>query len=587
MKKLLALILTLCMILPLLGGVSALAEEPITLTIASTGDRTNVFDGEYQKWVFKHIEEDLNIKLKFIQLTSESYAAMLASGDLADIVLNADIDQIREAGLALNVEPYLEEYVPNALKGSAAPTFALFSELQTNGNGIFFLPCGIGYNGVGYANTFNNRGYTVRWDYYKELGCPKITNDDDYLQVLIQMQKNHPVTEDGYTTYLYGSSNFNGYDVAFHTDLSLDYWAKHRYQNNIFSNEVYDGYLDPDHSMAWAAIEWLNKVWRAGKDNGTFDEDLFTITTDEYKVKASRGQYMGLFQGRSELLKESVKKDPDSISGYCNIPDAPSNYYTNVYMLMGNGSKYMGFIYKDSPNWEAALKLYNCMYDPDYMRIAWIGEQGVSWDYDENGVPQMTEFGIQQLKEYSKDSSNKENYFYRCCNDPYSILGLRNNVSHPDGYPLDFYTVSREYAIANTTDNVAKDMCEWYGVELITDAFYAAGNFDFRNDCGEAISTVMNGLDSDQLRVLTSAQEVIESYRGAMITADTEEEFNMLLEHALEEIKDLGEADVFAVYKEQWDKVADLMRVQIFEAQSANGREPYTEEQYTKLPYKK
>ena len=34
MKKLLALVLTLCMLLPLLGGIS-LADEPVTLTIAS------------------------------------------------------------------------------------------------------------------------------------------------------------------------------------------------------------------------------------------------------------------------------------------------------------------------------------------------------------------------------------------------------------------------------------------------------------------------------------------------------------------------------------------------------------------------
>lgn len=68
---------------------------------------------------------------------------------------------------------------------------------RMDGEGFYFFPQKIGYNGVGYSNSAYNRGYIVRWDYYKELGYPPINNEEDYLNVLLQMHANHPCAEEG------------------------------------------------------------------------------------------------------------------------------------------------------------------------------------------------------------------------------------------------------------------------------------------------------------------------------------------------------------------------------------------------------
>ena len=34
-----------------------------------------------------------------------------------------------------------------------------------------------------------NYGYVVRWDLYKEIGCPEIKNDDDYVDALVRMKE--------------------------------------------------------------------------------------------------------------------------------------------------------------------------------------------------------------------------------------------------------------------------------------------------------------------------------------------------------------------------------------------------------------
>ena len=156
MKKLLSLVLALMLALGVLSGISfAAAEETITLTIGDIND-----NDEYDtQRIWRIVEEKLGVKLQFIYMPTDTYAAVLASGDLPDIVHPTnDLSAILEAGLALNVEPYMEEYLPNLVNGPAAPTIELYKQLLTNGEGFYFFPAGIGYNGVGYGTTFNTRG---------------------------------------------------------------------------------------------------------------------------------------------------------------------------------------------------------------------------------------------------------------------------------------------------------------------------------------------------------------------------------------------------------------------------------------------
>ena len=54
---------------------------------------------------------------------------------------------------------------------------------------------------------------------------------------------------------------------------------------------------------------------------------------------------MGLPSSKELLYNTAVAEDSDTISGYCTVPTAAMNYHTNLYKLLGNGSKYMWFIY--------------------------------------------------------------------------------------------------------------------------------------------------------------------------------------------------------------------------------------------------
>ncbi len=564
---------------------SALAEERPVLTIGDTDDRSGArVNGPDQLGMWQYLEDQIGMDIQYVYVTPEEYASMMNSGNLPDILItNNNLFEIRDKGLALNIDPYLEEYAPNLLQGNVGLAYQIIKEINHEEDGFWFIPERIGINGTGYHNQAYNRGYVVRWDYYKELGYPPINNEDDYLQVLKQMHANHPFTEEGYPTYLFGIDNHTGYATAFRAGVDLDYWAAFKYQNNIFTNEIYDGYTDPAHSMWWTSMAWYNKLYHAGKDDGSFDMESFYQTLTQHDEKCARGQYLGLHNGKSTFYAASVKKDPETLAGYGTVPSAGMNYYTNVNQLLGNGSAYMWFISANSPHKEAALKLINFMADPYFLREAAVGRQGETWDYDEYGVPRMNEYGQAQLNEYMQGNPAPDNYYVQ-----WGVFGgltdrwpmLVKVAKHPDGYPLDFVTTTREYMISSMTNNISKDICAHYGVELPTDAHYKLGALDFRNDCGEAITASLSRLSQDQLQILKEADAIMESTWIDACVAETEEDFIRIRDETIQRVIETGEPEVFREYKQMWDAAAAIIVPLSHEVQRARGVEPYTPEDY-------
>ena len=587
MKKLLSFFLAAWMLLSV--SCPAFAEERPVLTIGDVTDRTSKrVNGENRLELWKYLEDLLGVEIRYVHLTPDAYSEALASGNLPDIVsTDNNLSAILENGVALDVEPYLAEYVPNFLIGPAGQTYGIYKQLLNDGNGFYFFPARIGYNNVGFSVGSAHRGYVVRWDYYKELGYPPVHSEDDYLNVLKQMHAKHPFTEEGYPTYLYGTEKPDGFETAFRTELSLDYWAAYQYQNNIFTNEIYDGYTDPAHSMWWTSMAWFNRLYQAGKEDGSFDMEIFTQTKEQYRLKRQRGQYLGLPAVYESLYNNKIKGDPDTLSGYCAVPTDVTNLYTNVYQILGNGSAFMWFISANSRHKEEALRLFNYMCDPDFLREVCLGRKGETWDYGADGVPRMTEYGQRELDAFKTGTAAPDNYFTRwgSFNDlPNNWPILRDNILHPDGYPLDFITTTREYGVSALSNNIARDICEHYEVELPLDAHYKEGGMDFRNDCGEAISSSISSLNREQLHTLASAEAVLEDVQADLILAKTEEEWNALRDETIQKLIWLGEPEVFEAYRQKWDAAAAVIVPLVREVQVSNGVEPYTPEQYVGHP---
>ena len=149
MARILSLILAACLCLLLLPtnvGVAG-AEERIVLTIGDWDDRsTNRYDGEKQLGIWRYLEEQLGIEIRYVPLSEGQYETAIATGELPDIVAtNNNLSEILAAGAAMNVEPYLEEYVPNFITGTPRLSYDVIKQLTNDDKGFYFFPSNIGY----------------------------------------------------------------------------------------------------------------------------------------------------------------------------------------------------------------------------------------------------------------------------------------------------------------------------------------------------------------------------------------------------------------------------------------------------------
>lgn len=546
MKKLLSLLLALA----ILGSLCtfAVAEEPKVLTIGSI-----ITKPDYENNVMiKKIEEKLNIKVEFNYYDTDQYSVMLTDGTLPDIMLSKYeyLQNVMASGLALNIEPYIDEYMPN-LRSSLYQTSlevqqALF---PTEDNGIYFICPAVGiWNANGGDGQY--RGYIVRWDYYKEIGCPEINNDDDYLAALLQMYENHPVNENGKPNYpmgVYGNlKNMGGYRASWLVDVAVNLWSSTYY----FKSSMYDGslincYTNTERSSYWKDMTFYNKVYRTG----FFDEDIFTMSGDEYDAKVAEGRYMGIAYVDNSLYNDKIKEDPETLAGYVVVPSKGSILYADCMLMMGNAPTYHGFINAKSENKELAMKFYNELYDLDYNREMYSGVQGVDWDYDENGVPYMFDTTV------AKIANNDETFIgvgYHS-RDPY-LTAYNPACLHTDGYPLDLLESSS--ARADSQNYLQRDYAAYYDVEYWVDAMYnIMGNCS--SDSGETVALALSEIPTERKRVLENCNDILYQSMPALIMAESDEEFAEIQADVIAQLEELGVEEQYEWYKEQWSPAAE------------------------------
>ena len=571
MKKIVCLALALTLALSLFAGAS-LAEDRRVLTIASMVDYSSYFDTD----IFREIEDELNIEIQYTTYDENSFAAMLSGGDLADIMMPKKMTiNILESGLALNLDPYIEEYAPNMNSDACKDSMDLSRKMLSTDGGLYIIPPVLGlHNALPGGVSQPTRGYAVRWDWYKELGCPEINNDDDYLNVLLQIKEKHPTTENGDPTILFGVhksfGDFAGYRAAFRSDLAMNTWANYQYKSNIFTNDITDGYMDVENSRYWAEMEFYNKIYRMGE----WDEDNFTHSGDEFNAKIEKGVYCGLYMSYSQLYNAARKEDPMTDKAYVIVPSKNMTNYANISLATGNMNSYYSFVNKDTKNIDIVMKLYNYMYDLDFCRYIYSGKQGVDWDYDENGVPSLTE---EALKARSMGepywSTGKGNGGHGMRH--HGFMGYNPAVLGTDGYPLDL-TLTHEAATAAQSPLMA-DVAKTYGYEYWGDLFDAYEK-DFRNDMGSDISACITTMTTDDLRLINACDAILESRMAELIYAETDEEYTEIQQSVLEELADAGEPAMFEKYQAEWNRVRDIIKPVHHAMAERNGIELYPEE---------
>ena len=117
-----------------------------------------------------------------------------------------------------------------------------------------------------YGTVLNN-GYVVRWDLYKEIGCPEINSDEDYIKALKAMKEIYPETEDGLPVYAMSAYNDSQLHTYFYKGCLAEGYVNLEggiYVQDVETNEllpdIYDMHNPYILTPFWSGIKFYNQL---------------------------------------------------------------------------------------------------------------------------------------------------------------------------------------------------------------------------------------------------------------------------------------------------------------------------------------
>lgn len=539
-------------------------KEPTVITFASTIALPTTPIPWYDTEIWQYIQELANVKIEYIEYDEELFNLMLTSGDVPDIVLSgvsSKLDNIIESGLALDMKPYLEEYAPNMASDTYAQRNEIISTYRGGkDNALYFIAPRMGVENP-TGGTDSSRGYNIRWDYYKEMGAPEITDDEAYIEVLEKMAAEHPETASGekvYATGLYDSLNTWYYRGAFAGSMSNP-WAVSgsQYMADFSTSEIYNGYTDTEKGAFWVDMAFYNKLW----NKGLLDPDSFTQTSDTYTAKIKAGRYLATTYNRSnDLYNQAKTEDPDTLAGLIRVPSANAVVAAGKKMLLGDFPTNYMFASAKTENVEAVMSFFNVIHDLDVLRIFYSGFEGRHWNYVD-GVPTLTDEMVESIANYD-EAAQKLGREY--C---FKMMPVLDSFLAEDGYPV--YLGVMESSRSTGLNNVQKDFSEYYGVDYPSEYFWEkveAGEYvAMENDCVQLIASCMPTMPTDISRIQEKINDILYRAIPDLVKAKDQAEFDAVQARVLKDLKDAGEPDAWEWVSTEYNKAKDVV-MPIFEA---------------------
>lgn len=552
MKRTVSLLLSLMLALALaVPGLAADLQkvEPFEgeAPKLSVGFDQQSFDESTGTWPTEHfqkLQEELNIELEFIGFSDKQQLQIaLAGNDLPDVMqLTKDyLVQVLEAGMIIPMDDYLD-LAPNMVNLSKLREAAM-REYCSNGDGkwYFWTP----QIGTESPEAYLWNGYTVRWDWYKELGAPEIKNEDDYIAYLKSAVEAHPETENGqkvwgYATYndLWGwwvPGSFYGYHNI--TDA---------YHLRTKDSELINAYVDLQGPI-WEQVEFCFKL----NQEGLFDPDSFTMTADDLKAKIANEQYPAIIcQWYDSLYDLKRMEDPETLAGYVVLPMEGQGNWSGATFNAG-----WSFYYGITTNCEdpaVAMKFFDYLNSEEGARFINTGEQGKIWDYNEEGVPVI----LDQAAE-NKNTMSADEWAVWGGALWNGMSGLGGHTILSDGGKANLWN-DRDMMIKNLRP-LDKDFAEFYGVELPYEAEYKHVEEGTSWDKSTAMADLVGLLGTpptEITRIDNNCREIILRSLPDLVLAEDQTAYEETQQRVLDELDEAGIQESIAWWNEAAEPIA-------------------------------
>lgn len=386
MKKVLALVLAMMLVLSCVGSI-AVAEDVPTLKVLVRHDPRSPHIGDFEN--YKRVEEKAGVKIEWEYVTSDAWneqkSLVLASGDLPDIFFGTQT--IHPADILANIEYFLPL---DELVAEYGDQIQEMWEVYPSTKIACTMPDGKVY---GIGRYMPNRPATLTGLYINQvwldnLGLENPTTVEELEKVLIAFRDEDADLDgdkDDEIPYLgMMPSDIKRGIQAFRGFFQADNCVENEFgviDGKVIFTPATEEYRD------W--IEWCHWLYVEGlcnDDIATLDRSTWTaILSDSNGANAGvMGDWTHNATGpwMSEYAILDIAEGPNG-KAY-----AAAN---KANMACGVAQWCAASITVNCENPEAAMRWINCFYD-DYEALnAHIGPEGLVWKWDENGKVQYLE----------------------------------------------------------------------------------------------------------------------------------------------------------------------------------------------------
>jgi len=382
MKKLLALLLVLCMVVPMFAIAHAEEnvyrfEKPLTLKVSvfdrGTPGNSPADNNDYTKGLQENFGDPRNIKIEWVVIPRSEEESKLATlmmdeASCPDICFtyNESIvtDYVNQGGVR-EVSDLIDQY-GHTLKSFLGDEVLEFGKFA---GGQYAIPA--------RRVVVAWMGMFLRSDWIEKLGMEMPTTKEEFVNVLKAFRDQNPGNVEG-----------GCIPYALHRDLRYNMQLQWSFYKDLSARTLacepsvaHDGYED--------FLLFLNELYREGLVSPDFalhnDEDLWAEVTSG-KAGGYTGNYDHPIRVSPGILSSLQAYEPDAmlrpVDCFESVTD-PTKYYHPVYSAAG----LLNFIPVYSQHPEAAIMYLDwlCQYDTIYFLQN--GIDGITSDLNEDGIP--------------------------------------------------------------------------------------------------------------------------------------------------------------------------------------------------------
>ena len=395
-KSLVSLLLALALLFTMCG-VMATAEseypEKVTILTGLNEHLSKIGITYEETYYWQKLMEVTGTQVEFIYVPSGSttlqqFNLMVADKNMPDIVVGIDWKNIsggasswEEDGILLDLTDLIPECMPNYY---AAITAVPYWEPTLSIDGKMYYIHDI-QHGVVY------QGPNIRGDWLEAAGLEKPTTIDELYEVLVYF-KEHDMNGNGDTDDEWPMSGMQASGYCWSPyNLMWAWGVNHGYQ--LVDGKVTHGILLDEFADA---VAFLNKLY----EEGLLDPDYATqdrSTLDGKYMNDLVGMEYGIQPSKmNNALNPDCEEGKFAAVGLSNLKldeDSPAYVFDTVYITLFTGTNAALTTACEDP--EAVLALIDWIYSEEGQLVFNYGEEHYSFEYDENGNPQIDYTGAQ------------------------------------------------------------------------------------------------------------------------------------------------------------------------------------------------